>query len=140
MDIRGNAKLIEVFGCWPSFHDAEVLRLHFDRASSGADYGPTVECTIHVWEMTNEVDEKGYFVLKNHVLVTFRFIEVSESEFNGFNQQNALWALEIEDISSHQLERIKYAVQFPSSYGLAGSLKCFDIEVTQVAKCGPEGK
>lgn len=89
--------------------------------------------------MTNEVDAKGYFVLKNHVLVTFRFIEVSESEFKGFNQQNVLSTLKIEDISSQQLERIKYAVQFSSLYGLAGFLKCFDIEVAQVVKCDPEG-
>lgn len=94
---------------------------------------------MHLWEMTNEVDGKGYFVRKNHVLVTLRFVEVSESEFSGFNQQNVLWALEIEDISNRQLERVKYAVTFPTSYGFAGSLQCFDIEVAQVAKCDMKG-
>ena len=137
--IKGGEKLTEVFGRWPSFHDAEVLRLHFERVASGEGHGPTVECTIHVWEMTNEVDEKGYFVLKNHVLTTFRFVEVSESTFNGFNHQNVLWALEIQDISSRQLERIKYCVTFPTSYGLEGSLKCLDVEVLEVIACNPSG-
>ncbi len=139
MNISGSEKLIEVFGRWPSFHDAEVLRLQFDCAPVNKDCGPTVECTIHVWEMTSEVDEKGYFVLKNHVLVTFRFIEVSESEFNGFNQQNVLSTLSIEDISNQQVERIKYEVQFPSLYGLSGFLKCLDIQITQVVECNSEG-
>jgi hypothetical protein len=137
--IRGSKKLIEVFGRWPSFHDAEVVRFTLDRAGSGEDDGPAAECTIHVFEMTNEVDKAGYFVLKNHVLVTLRFAEVAESEFGGFNGQNALWGLEIEDVSDRQPERVKYVVTFRESYGFAGSLECLSIEVTQVIPCDASG-
>jgi hypothetical protein len=137
--IKGGEKLTSVFGCWPSFHDAEVHGFVLDRASAEGLYGPTVEATIHVYQMTNEVDAKGYYVLKNHVLVVFRFLEVAEIQLNGFNQQNVIWELEIMDISDRQLEMIKYEVEFAPSLGVSASLKCFDIEVVSVQACDPEG-
>ena len=60
------AELLTVrFGYWPSFHDAEVVRVRFER--SGED-SPFMECQIHVFEMTEEVDEEGFYVLRHHTL------------------------------------------------------------------------
>ena len=41
-------KLIDIFGYWPSFHDAEILRIRLDRAGSD---GPSLTADIHVFEM-----------------------------------------------------------------------------------------
>src|SRR5215213_7267846 len=103
--------LTYVFGRWPSFHDAEVLRLTLDR---GEDYshGPNLQALIHVYEMTSQVDERNMYVLKNHVIVTFRFFEVVEVRLEGFNQQNVLWDLSIIDISDRRLERVKFEASF----------------------------
>jgi len=85
--ISGAEKLIAVFGHWPSFHDAEVIWLKLDRRSNGKEHGPTLEAQIHAWEMTNEVDEHGYYVLRHHVLVSLKFLDVEELRLNDFNHQ-----------------------------------------------------
>ena len=40
--------------------------------------------------MTSQVDEHGRYILKNHVAVTFRFLEIYELSLEDFNQQNVL--------------------------------------------------
>lgn len=70
--IIGGAKLTNIFGRWPSFHDAEVLELNFWRGNVQPDEGvydfPVLMLKIHVWELTNKVDPKGYLVLRYHTL------------------------------------------------------------------------
>jgi immunity protein 50 of polymorphic toxin system len=70
VSFENSALLESIFGRWPSFHDAEVLRVVLDRSG---DEGPTLEAAIHVFEMTPDVDPKGYYVLKNHTEVTSAF-------------------------------------------------------------------
>ena len=60
---ENSSALESIFGRWPSFHDAEMLRVVLDRSG---DEGPTLEAVIRVFEMTSDVDPKGYYVLKNH--------------------------------------------------------------------------
>ncbi len=103
-DVHGAEQLVRVFGYWPSFHDAEVLRFCLDRSGHEGAWGPTAECIVHVFEMTSEVSPEGYYILKNHSLVTFRFLEVVEIELFDFNHQNALWGLEITNIAERQLD------------------------------------
>src|ERR1700754_933885 len=59
--VRAGDLLVKAMGYWPSFHDAEVLKV--TRTSDS--------CTviIHVFEMTDQVDSAGYFVLRKHHLV-----------------------------------------------------------------------
>jgi len=101
--IHGSHLLTDIFGRWPSFHDAEVISMELCRNLTGIAH-PTLKTRIHAFEMTSEVNDHGYYVLRNHVLVGFVFRDIDELSMNGFNQQNALWELEIVDISSRQLE------------------------------------
>lgn len=64
--IVGADRLTGHFGRWPSFHDAEVVRLVLDR--HGTD-GPTAELVVHVWSVGADVDEHGSFQRREHVLV-----------------------------------------------------------------------
>ena len=80
---NGN-ELERIFGEWPSFHDAEVIRASLDRSS---DEAPTLELVIQVFQMTPEVDSKGYFVLKNHTEVRMLFTKIALSRFEWFNHQ-----------------------------------------------------
>lgn len=61
--IVGSEKLTAIFGYWPSFHDAEVLELHFWRGNIRTEKGiydfPVLTLTIHVWELTKEVNPQG---------------------------------------------------------------------------------
>src|SRR6266550_5444997 len=93
--IEHSDKLTGIFGRWPSFHDAEVLRLALDR--TGPE-GPTLDVQIHVFAATSEVDSTGHYVLKNHTLVTLRFTEVAVENLQWFNKQNVLFELAIVDI------------------------------------------
>jgi hypothetical protein len=54
--VENAAALTKIFGKWPTFHDAEVLRIVLDRAG---DDGPTIEAQIHVFAMTSRVDDSG---------------------------------------------------------------------------------
>jgi hypothetical protein len=55
VQIERAAELEEVFGQWPSFHDAEVLALRLDRGDDSTDpqsMGPRLEADIYVFELT----------------------------------------------------------------------------------------
>jgi hypothetical protein len=77
-EIAGAELLTRVFGYWPSFHDAEVVRVALSRAPAYRE-GAFLEADVHAFEMTSDVDERGYFVLRHHVLVSFRFEAVGQT-------------------------------------------------------------
>ena len=127
--------LVAVFGYWPSFHDAEVLAIRLDR--SGVSGGPELEADIHVFEMTSTVTPDGLYELRHHTLVTLRFEGVDELSLEGFNNQNALMGLQIEDISSRQLELLKWEVTFDAAFGLDASFLCRGIAVASAKPFNP---
>ena len=139
--IEGAGKLLAIFGYWPSFHDAEVLWIRVDRKPAGdSGYGPTLEALIHAFEMTSEIDPKGYYVLRHHVLVHLRFREVVGLCLNMFNHQNVLSGVNFTEVQVPQMERIKWDVVFGSSYGVDASFRCLAIEVMSVEPCTKDGK
>jgi hypothetical protein len=134
--IEGAEKLVGVFGYWPSFHDAEVLWMRLDRRPICDDcYGPILETLIRAFEMTNEVGPDGFYVLRHHVLVHFRFHDVKGVRLKDFNNQNMLHGLSIADIREHQMERIHFEVGFDSTFGVNASLQCYRVEVVSVTPC-----
>ena len=124
-----NAELVErIFGRWPSFHDAEIHRILITR---DGDSGPQLDVTIHHWEMTREVDSKGYFVLRHHTLTTLRFSDIGDLQLAGFNHQNVLWELKISELEPGS--DFRFSVSMPTSYGCEASLKCSAIRVLSAA-------
>src|SRR5262245_26846346 len=115
MEFENAEELLSIFGGWPSFHDAEVLRVSLDRSGSE---GPTLEAVIHVFEMTSEVDSKGFYVLTNHTEVSLKFTEVSLSRCQWFNHQNVLASLEVDELNPSEHEGRRFRVTMPSLYGL----------------------
>jgi hypothetical protein len=57
----------------------------------------------------------------------------------AFNHQNALFGLLPEDISDRQLEMLKWNVGFDSSFGLAATFMCEEIEVLRAVPFDPPG-
>jgi hypothetical protein len=88
-----------------------------------------MDVTIHHWQMTNEVDSKGYFVLKHHTLTALRFFGVSELQLAGFNHQNVLWNLEISESDSEP----RFSISMPTSFGCDASFRCRRIRVISAA-------
>jgi len=54
--VINNEALTNIFGYWPSFHDAEVTQVRLDRGEgvgpAGETTNPTLEADIHVFEMS----------------------------------------------------------------------------------------
>jgi hypothetical protein len=127
--IENSTALTDIFGKWPAFHDAEVVSMTLDRQGLGGFQGPTLDAVIHVWEMTSEVDEKGYFVLRHHTLAKLRFFQVAELRLEQFNEQNVLFNLAFTDISEQQLASAPYHVELSPSYGVFADFNCQAITV-----------
>jgi hypothetical protein len=126
--IHGAEKLISVFGKWPSFHDAEVHSLTYER--SPEDF--SIVAVIHVFQMTDNLDARGRFQLVNHTRVTFRFVDCENVRLEGFNAQNVLSSLAFTAKADAQPKR-PFFVSFNASYGLDGMLDCRQIEVADAS-------
>lgn len=87
-EVPGAAELIAWFGCWPSFHDAEVTAIELSRSGQS-------KVVVHTFEMTARVDQKGHYVRHKHVTVTFSLSGVRDLELAAFNKQNVLGGLSL---------------------------------------------
>ena len=113
-EVPGAMELHDWFGYWPDFHDAEIISLHLNRNGSSS-------LRVHTWETTKEVDGKGYYVQTRHVVVGFILENVSGLSLNGFNHQNVIFGLGIEEVVSG------YRLTLDECYGLAGSVEADKI-------------
>ena len=116
--IPGGADLLAWFGgCLPSFHDAEVLGLELDRE------GATCRIRAHTWEMSQEVDEAGYFATCRHVVVSFELGGVTELSLEGFNHQNVIFGLFIERSDDG------FRIELEPCFGLSGAITAKTVRV-----------
>jgi hypothetical protein len=131
MTIEGivNAKaLVEVYGYWPSFHDAVILRLALDR---GGVMGPEMTVQYDLWEPNPEHQE--------HMLVTLVFRGIKSFILAEFNVENMIDEMEIIPIAHPREDNCRFSVRFNSFYppdsGLALEMdfQCREIEVANVA-------
>jgi hypothetical protein len=107
--IPGANAFVSWFGQWPSFHDAEVLRITLDRKNASL-------IEIHVFKMTNEVDSKGQYVCVNHAKLRLVLLEITSCELLGFNHQNVIDDLDITRIEDG------YQTRLFSIYGVDGTV------------------
>jgi len=142
--IVGSEKLTTIFGYWPSFHDAEVLELHFWRGNIQTEKGiydfPVLTLTIHVWELTKEVDPHGYLILRHHTLTRLRFYDVHNFEMQGFNHQNAMMELVLTREQRNEGPSPYFAVRVVAAFGMGASFKCLRVEVVDAVTCSDDGK
>jgi Immunity protein 50 len=107
---------MEWFGRRPSFHDAEILSLSLDRTGTSC-------IRLYTWDLTSEIDAKGYYVLRNHVVVSFLLDDISDLELVGFNHQNVIFSLTVERSQDG------FKLLLGPCYGLAGTLTARSIRV-----------
>lgn len=69
--LRDADLVVHAFGYWPSFHDSGLREVR--RTDDGA-----LTLTLHAFEMTSEVDARGYFVLTKHHRIRLRFEDVTD--------------------------------------------------------------
>ena len=114
-------RLTSVFGRWPSFHDAEILRVVLDRAGEG---GPSLAVDVHVFEMTSTVDARGYYVSKNHHVARLEFCKISLDDLAEFMNQNVIFELVVSAIDPATNEGRRFHVSCGSSIGCHFELDC----------------
>ena len=139
--IEGFDKVVQVFGYWPSFHDAEILIFNLSR-SSGSDDGynsPAIEFVVHGWEMTSEVTSGGFYKLQKHHIVHFRFYDIFDLEIEGFNHQNAIMSLEIELLPENENGVSNLYIVLDPAYGLGAEFKSSKGEVLSIVACDENG-
>ncbi len=128
--IRNHQGVVDFLGRWPSFHDANVLAYDIGSEPESLSF------TLHTWLMTDEVDAKGYFVLRNHALVSFRFGSLHEVEMDAFRSGNILFGLEIHQNS----DAASFHVELDSVMDMSGSFSARSGEVVSVIPCTSDGK
>ena len=138
--LKGESKITDAFGYFPTFHDAEVIWLTLNRNSSpGVEWpDPTLEFVLHGWEMTSEVNEKGYYVLTKHHLVHFIFSGIDHVDLKNFNHQNAIFELLIGEIEN-QTDHAKLKIEICHANGLIGTFRAVSGEVLSVTPCDDSG-
>jgi hypothetical protein len=114
--IVGAQELHDWFGYWPGFHDAEIVSLHLNR------HGPSY-LLIHTWEMTNKVDERGFYVMQKHVVVEFVLNDISELDLGGFSHQNVIFGLDLEKKDAG------FTLTLDPCYGLAGTIDANKVSI-----------
>jgi hypothetical protein len=136
---KGVELVTKIFGHWPSFHDAEIKWLRLDVAGSESEDGPTLEFLMHCFEMTNEVSPEGFYVLKNHTSVHFRFHQVRDVKLSGFTKQNAIFSLEINEQSDPTWEQRDFEISIEASSGLGGTFHSPFPEILSATSCDAKG-
>jgi hypothetical protein len=114
--IDGAQELYDWFGYWPTFHDAEVLRLELNRSGSSL-------LTVRTKEVTSETGKKGYYVPAKNVTVEFMIEGVLDLDLNGFSHQNVISYIEVEKTTNG------FLVTLSPCYGLAGTIEVSKISI-----------
>lgn len=127
-EILGGQSLIDWFGYVPNFHDAEVLSI--DLRSKGLSI-----LRIHTWRMTEEVDDRGFFVLDRYVVVTVTLNVVRYVALSDFNLPGIIHYLEItktEVGTEYTGAETGTQLTWTGNYGIEGTLKArqvrFDLQ------------
>jgi hypothetical protein len=137
--IEGSERLTKIFGFWPSFHDAEVFEINLWRGDVEPERQsyvfPVLMAKIHLWELTDEIDDKGLYVTRHHTMATLRFHDVSGLELTGFNHQNAIFGLAITREERTEGPSPVFSVKFEEAFGVNAEFICTRIEVVEAVVC-----
>lgn len=121
-DIPGGKSLLEWFGRIPRFHDAKLLEISFSSNGEGL-------LRIHAWNMTNEVDAEGYFLLDKHAIVTLAFEGVSVISCSDFDMvPGIIFDLEIAKVGG------SFRIEWYASYGVSGFVTAKNIQISLVPR------
>lgn len=133
MEVMNQEALVERFGEWPSFHDAEIYGLRLD-SGQRRDGVVRLELDIHLFS-AGERSSSGRVTWVDHTLVTLEFEDVEALQIEDFNHQNVLFDLVLDEIREGGALRIE--VTLSSSRGLSGGFSCRSIAVLDAVAFEP---
>jgi hypothetical protein len=141
--VENHEKLTNHFGCWPSFHDAEVIDLHYWRGDikpgdwDDSNVFPVLTVQVLILRATQRDHDSG----KPDILTTLRFYDVEDFKMEGFNHVN-----QIVDFSVTSQERGVFAngdklppwllISFKQGFGISTAFRCFRVEILEAVEKG----
>jgi hypothetical protein len=128
--IKNVELLVNTMGQFPTFHDSEVLQIVLDRGDRKT-IPANLLAKIRVLKLVSKDDGNGNYLWNKH-LVELRFFSIEKVALQGFNFQNVLFDLHIEEISEPLSNEMKYQVVFESSHGVEMEFQCSEVAVESV--------
>jgi hypothetical protein len=129
--INNSDLLTTAFGRFPTFHDSEVVQIVLDRWNQEANVGPNLLAKIQVMKLVSKDDGNGNWLWSHH-LVELRFSRIEKVSLRGFNFQNVLTDLYIDEIPASESSPMRYAVLFESCFGVGIEFTCSEVAVESV--------
>lgn len=129
--IKGANRIVEIYGCWPSFHDFEIVKILFERNLVEDRWGPHITVYIHMCEVCGKSAKGNNFKYHKHNVVGILFRNILDYSEQGFNQQNVINDIQI-TLTHDESNNDIYQVIFPSLYGVALALSCRQIEIASI--------
>jgi NADH:ubiquinone oxidoreductase subunit E len=114
--IPGISEVMERFGYWPSFHDAEIISLLLDRESDSV-------LKVHTFETLREVNDHGQYRTAKHSVVCFVMSDIQALHLDDFNAQNVIFGLGLSKVGD------VFTVTLDCCYGLCGSISAKSLRV-----------
>lgn len=148
--IKNSNKITDIFGYWPTFHDAWIQSIYLT-VGSGENwedgYGsepPTLVMKAHVYEMTKEVSTEGYIVLAKHTFAELKFLDIKKLELKNFSYQNSIHELVFgTELADQPGPGGIYAdivrVTLKSFPGVCAEFRCRSVEVVSAVPCDENG-
>jgi hypothetical protein len=157
--IIASDKLVNWFGYWPMFHDAEIMWIKLERKQEVSPNNVSVEFLIHTWELTNITMANGFLKMVKHCLVHFSFNNCADIKLYDFNHQNQIYSIDFytekQQFPLNKVMSSDYVVRFEDNYtvmpeeilavdimgafGIHGSFKCYMGEVESIFPCDEKG-
>lgn len=130
--IIDSAAVVELLGCWPTFHDAEVISFSAERALPVKNGHTVARLSVHVrqYETIGEGTAHYEQVLCKSVLIRFVFNGVRSFELSDFNHQNVINSITVSDIEGSEPQTLH--VEIDPIWGFGGSLQCLSVAVEGV--------
>jgi hypothetical protein len=126
--IIGHEKLTAIYGQWPTFHDAEIVSIHFDRGEGRPLNSPSITVLIHVFRIDVTPDASN----RDDRIAALHFRGVESVRLCYFNNQNSILGFGFLQHYCERLRRQVFDVEIPAASGAEFSFQCNAIEVLSI--------
>jgi hypothetical protein len=117
--------LTSIFGKWPTFHDAEVVELYFERGQidQAANVFDLPVLTIKLLLF----DETGLLSFEHQTIAALQFTSIEDFTMKHFNYQNAIYGLDLDSTDVDGV--VRFNVSLDGAFGMSASFNCAGIRV-----------
>jgi hypothetical protein len=115
--LEGGQALCDWFGESPTFHDAALTTLELRQGADSV-------LVAKIFKAGPDVDANGYYVQRDHAVVTFTLSELVDVELHDFMQASIMDGLDIERDAGG------VTLSFDSSYGVHGRIRAKAVRLS----------